>query len=301
MPGVLIALALAAAFGTGLASCATRPTRGQLAVEYYNLATAYSELEDWDAASRYYRRTLAYDSRHRRARFNLARAEIERGASREALEILTRLQAEDPDNLLIAQFIGYAYYRAGELESARGVFEDLRREAPYDERIVENLAMVYAAEGALESAAELLTAAAEQTDDPVPFLMRAAELSYEREDRETAVRYSERILREADDVAVAAAELGGIAWEHADYESMRRWYELVLEEDTDNPDALFGHAAALLLAEEREEGIAGLELAIEAGFEDQERLQKLLDDENLVDAEALREELKEMGFCRLPL
>ncbi len=300
-PGALIALMLAAAFSAGLAGCATRPTRGQLAVEYYNLATAYFELEDWEAASRYYRRALAYDSRHRRSRFNLARAEIERGASREAADILSRLKAEDPDNLLIVQLIGYAHYRAGDLESAREVFEELYREAPYDERIVENLAMVYAAEGALESAAELLAGAAEQQDDPVPFLMGAVELSYEREDRETAVRYSERILRETEDVARAAGELGGVAWEHADYGSMRRWFELVLEEDSDDPDALFGRAAALLLAEELDEGVAGLELAIEAGFEDYERLQKLLKDENFTDAEALREQLKDMGFCRLQL
>ncbi len=280
-----------------LVGCASRPSRADLAVEYYNIATAYFELEDWDNASRYYRRALGYDPARRRASFNLARAEIERGAYSEAITLLEDLKAEDPDNHLIVQLIGYAQYRAGELEQARITFERLKAEAPYEDRVVQNLAMVYAAEGTLESAAVLLGDTAERAGNPEPLLLQAAGLEYQRGDLETARRRGELLLREAEDLAEAAQSLGAVAYEYEDFEGAVRWYSVALDEAPDDLDLRFKRAAALLLSGNHEAGQQALQDTIEAGYADRDRIAELVEHEELEEREDLREFLKDLGVC----
>ncbi len=293
------ALACVAAALSLSAACASRPTRDDIAAEYYNLAGAYFELENWDAASRYYRRALAYEPGGRRARFNLARVEIERGAYSEARELLTALQNEDPDNHLISQLIGYAYYRAGELAEARELFERLRSEAPYDDRVIRNLAMVYAAEGTLESAAVLLADAAPTAGDPAAFYIQAVEFEYQREDRESARNYAGLLLREAEDPVAALRALGEIAYEYRDLDRAAEWYGALLDERPEDLDALFSRGALKLLIGEREAGETLLAEAFDLGFDDRERVRELLGDEDLENADELRAFLKEQGACFL--
>ncbi len=296
---VTAALLCAVAVPLSSAACASRPTREDIAAEYYNLAEAYLELEDWDSASRYYRRSLAYEPGGRRAQFNLARVEIERGAYSEARRLLTSLQEQDPDNHLIAQLIGYAHYRAGELAEARRLFERLMREAPYDDRVVRNLAMVYAAEGTLESAAVLLADAAPIADDPSAFYLQAVELEYQREDHDSARNYAGLLLREAEDLVGSLRLLGRTAYEYGDLEGAAEWYRELLGERPDDAEALFAHGAAKVRIGRREAGEALLAEAFEQGFDDRERVTELLAVEDLEDADELRTFLKEQGACFL--
>lgn len=288
----VVALAL-----VSLASCTTTLSREDLATEYYNIGSAYFDLGELDKSATYLARAIELSPGLARGSYNLARVYVLQERFDEALALLDRLLAEDPDNSLVVETIAYAHYEAGDLEQAAAWYERAERTNPTDPQLLRNRAAV-----ALE------------LDDPETALvaLRRA-LEFDEDDPELALALA-RAERQADDAAGALeayerhVELVGAPGADAllEYASVLEQQEYyadaieVLDRAAEAAGAQPGQQARahfergrLLLteAQEVEAGLDAVRTAITLGFDDAEAFAEVLANPDLVG----RGDLEEIG------
>lgn len=272
-----------------LSGCVTGVSRKDLAREYYNLANAYFELEEFDEASEYYRKALQYDPSLVQGSYNLARLYIQDGRYDDAVVLLESLLERDPENLMVRETLGYALYRAGETGDAVAVFEDLAERSPLNARVLYNLGLVrYESEdyiGAAGPLEEAMRIAPEDLD--VVRLLGFVRL--ETGDPEGGAALLERYNEgKPGDTRVLAA-LARAYRDQELYGEAVEAYTAYLAENPGDGAMWFEQAVVLLTAiEDADAGLEALGKAEEAEFDDRERVAGLLDSSELMDSEAVR-------------
>lgn len=259
-----------------LAACASVAAPG-IALDYYEIGNAWLQMERWDKAGEAYEKALSYDRSLIAASYNLARALTESGAYSRAQEVLTGLLADDAENVRLITLQAYAYYRAGDDESALAAYRHAARLNPHDAATLRNLALLLERAGKAEEALSILRElyAVDPSNDAVLrrlALMEArtgageagetlltAYLARKPQDAE-ALRARAR-LREARELFALALE---------------DWSALVREDESD-ADAWFRLARIrLVVAGDTKAGLEALKRALEAKFADREAAAALL-------------------------
>ena len=95
------------------------------------MGTVYWEMGNFDEAARYLRRTLELNPRSNQALFELADIAVRRHAEPEAIPLLKRYLAEQPNALAAHADLGRAYFH---LEQYAEAVAELSKAAPIDER-----------------------------------------------------------------------------------------------------------------------------------------------------------------------
>jgi len=290
---------LAAALLIVLTSCTTLVRQDDLAGEYYNLGNAFFQLERYQEAADYYQKALALNPELATANYNLARSYLQVGRTTDAVAILRRLLTDDPSNLLLKETLGYARYLEGNSEEALSIFLSVIESSPYRTRALFNAALIYIDRGRFATALPLLERArnAAPSDNEVKLYLGIALLEAGG-DPERALR----IIDEArsDTGSLSARELSLLGAAYADSRYYKRaldTFDELLQAEPNNQEALFTEAVILLTeADEGEKGLAMLRRAVNAGFSDEGRVTRLLDNPGLVNEDAVRSLLKELRF-----
>lgn len=296
----LVAAIVAAALVVG--SCATTLGREELAVEYYNIGSAYFDLGELEKSVSYLSRALDLSPDLARASYNLARVYVLQGRYEPALELLDMLLSQDPANALVMETIAYTHYLTGELGPAAEWYDRALVLSPTDLDLLQNRATVAQESGHHETAVRLLRRALDLADNRPQLSLRLAEAeralgrydqaidayrayvdSVSTPDPEALLGYAE-LLESEEYYAVALDVLDG----------------LVERDGVDSELLARAHFASgrILLAHAREEdrGLDTIAAALELGFADAAAAAGLLDVVPAESVPAIRAALTDAGL-----
>ena len=278
--------------------CQSYVRRVDLAEEYFNLANAFYDLEEYERAAEYYREALALEPDLAPATFNLARAYIEAGSYSDATPVLEELRSGDESNVLVIETLAYAYSEQERYEDAARLYDEVLSESPYRLSALYSGALVQLRLEDTDRAEELLERAWDAKPGDIDVLFHYGRVLHLNGEGEKAVS----ILSEYVDGAPAGQtdRLLSVARIYADERYFARAlavYEQVLAREPDSARALFGEAELQLTAvEEPPAGIESLTAALDAGFDDEERVAELLEQENLLSRTQATSLLVEYGL-----
>lgn len=296
-PHAIAACAATLAVAILLASCASTLSRDELAVEYYNIGSAYFDLGELDKSATYLARAIELSPELARGSYNLARVYVLQERFDDALELLDELLDADPANALVIETIAYTYYQAGDLEAAAVAYERAAALNPSDPELLQNRAAVALAMGDEEGALEALRLALELLeDDPTLFLRLARAELAAGNDGAALDAYREYLDLEDAPQADALFEYAVLLESQEFYALAIDALELITGSATstgaDQAKAHFERGRLLLsAAEETESGVDAIRAAISLGFSDAEAYEELLSTEGL----PARAELVELG------
>lgn len=271
--------ALAALVVVALSGCVTTLTRSELAVEYYNIGTAYLDLGQHGKGADYLVRAIELDPALVRASYNLARAYAFLGRHAEAIALLEELLSDDPENTRVMETLGYVEYGRGDLDRSAVWYGMALERSPANVDLLLNLATIAmlqddpgTAAVLLERArrlapqrpavAQLLLDAFDAADDVDRAVALAREMLEARDDDRTRLRYAGLLVR-GEFYGPALVELERISSNNRNEADLRA-------------SALFEQAAILLTAAgEPGLGLDRLGEALALGFRDAERARSL--------------------------
>lgn len=260
-----------------LSSCATELTRSELAAEYVAIGNAYLELGESERAAEYLVRAVDLDPSLRQASFNLAKAYIDAGRPREALEILEELRIEDPHNTLLLRTAAYAHYLAGDDEAARSAFLSALEENERDVDSLFNLALLDREDGDQAGALARLERARELDSGEDIARLYALVLTDLGRYEEAEPLLADLPDEQTDEEVLEAIAV--VAEERAEYAQAIEAWQDVAGANSERAEPHFRIARIrLAYTDEEEAGIAALRQAIERGFNDAVRLELLLSD-----------------------
>lgn len=294
--GVLV-LAVTVAAVLALAACTTTLSREELATEYYNIGSAYFDLGELEKSATYLSRAIELSPQLARGSYNLARVYVLQERYDDALALLDRLLAEDPENSLVIETIAYAHYEAGDLAQAAEWYARAERTNPADPQLLRNRAAVELELGDAEAALAALRRALELDADDPALALELARAERLAGNATASLDAYERHVELADSPGADAL------LEYAALLEEEEYYADAIEVLAGAPDAAgtqptqqalahFERGRLLLTeAQETEGGIDAVRTAISLGFDDAEAFASLLANPDLVG----RAELEELG------
>ncbi|MFP4115530.1 MAG: tetratricopeptide repeat protein [Spirochaetota bacterium] len=290
--------ALAALSVLAVGACATMLSREELATEYYNIGTAYYELDQLDKSATYLSRAIELEPELARASYNLARVYVLQERHDEAIALLERLLEEDPNNALVMETLAYANYEAGRLDAAAEWYDLALEISPTDVDLLTNRATVALGLGNARDALVALRTALEYADDPELFLRVARAEDAAGNAGDALAAYREYVDAVESPPPAALLEYAEVLEREEFYAEALDVLGNLAESREATPDeqagAHFARARLLLTeAEEAEIGLEALRAAVGGGFSDSEAASALLENEDLTarpDVESILEE-----------
>ena len=270
-------------------ACETGIPPGEVAELYYNLGNAYFDLNEFDSAVNAYLNALALDSTLPQAGYNLARVYIESGKIDEGMEELNRLLEEDPENGILMSTLAWAHFLQGEYEAAYEVYVGITKRTPTDQNGLYNAAVLaWKLEKRTEALQFYERLYAESGENEVLYRVTSILMDMERwsDAIDQLLIYLNQNPSDGDayfdlGLAYAAEQLYGDALDA---------FDNAIELKSDDPSILFEKAVVLLLfIENLEEGVKHLDLAVNAGFNDTNLVADLINAEELLFTEEVRE------------
>ena len=256
------------------ASCATTLEQADLAIEYFNIGTAYFDLGDLERSATYLTRAIALDPSLERASYNLARVRIGQSDYDGAVQLLEELLMADEDNSLVLETLGYASYLASDLIQAGRWYDRALDVNPTDPDLLRNRAIVHRTREEYTSAATLFQRAIDITGETGDLVLEVARTFRLAGDSASALESYERYIGlEAEAEPEARYELAGLYEEAEFFADALEMLEPVIGAGDAVPslraDASFASARILLLeAEEIDAGIDAARNAFALGFSD---------------------------------
>lgn len=123
-------------------SCRSMPERDEMALVYYNLGNAYSELGRSSDAGEAYERAFALNSSLIKAGYNLGRIRVETGRYKEGIKIFKDLLNQDTGNHLVMSALAWAYYKNGDSGKAITLYKSIMEEDPVNKDALYNSALL---------------------------------------------------------------------------------------------------------------------------------------------------------------
>jgi tetratricopeptide (TPR) repeat protein len=279
------------------AGCATDAGRREIALEYFNLGNAYLELGKLDEAARAFESALRLDASLARADYNLAVAYVRMDRAGEAVDILERLVADDPDNVTTLLASGWALHEAGRDAEALARYDTAAALAPENQDALYNAGLILWGTGRAREAADRFVRLLAIAPDDADALFNLGSLELALDDPAAAAehlgRYVERKPQAADGLLLLAS-----AWERQrQFSRALEAYDRIIAADAKSASAWFGRARLLLtVVEDPERGLQDLRRALDAGFLDKAAAAALLANETLLARSDVEKELGARGL-----
>ena len=257
----------------------------QLATEYYRIGSAFYELERYSEALEYYALALEFDPQLNHAEYNIIRTKIENGAADEAINTLTELLEETPENVELLETLAYAYYRIDRFDSALEIYRRVLDISEYRFNALYNSMLISDQMGDDDDALSFAERAYLVDDDNLNVTYIYADLLYKQEeDQEQALRLFDKALQNNSLSTERRKYIAGLYEEQELYIDALDLYSELAQSTTDDGEILFSRAKILLTyAGEPAEGLAQLDDALKLGFNDMDAINNLLDTDLLLE------------------
>jgi tetratricopeptide (TPR) repeat protein len=228
----------------------------------FPLAVALFELHKSDEARREFEAVRHELGDHPNVLYYLGRLDLEDRNFDSAIRNLTKAAAKPPfpDT---AYYLGFAYFKQGDLPDAEKWLKEAARLTPHDARVLYQLGFVYRKEGNEEEAKKTLAASEElrRQDDSESTLRTECGKKLDQGPREEARRVCEQ-LYVADDVDKLTV-LGTLYGEHGDVEAALKPLRRAAELAPQDPRTQYNLARTYYLLNQFEQAKAPLANAIE--------------------------------------
>ena len=275
---MLLRLSVFAALSLMPPGCRTWTRGEQKAAEAYNLGNTLRENDALDEAREAYRLALRFNPNMAAASFNLALILGEQERFAEALDILRKLRRRDSVNLEIIRAMAWTHRRAGEPEEALGLYTEALGVFEADQESLRAVAGILEDTGRPAEALEYRRALVRLDPSNVHRRDMARSLAADGRSAEALDEYR-RLILEGDagsDLLIEAAEA---ALESAFADEAAGYYERSAEGEGDKSEAWMSLARLRFIElGDYGGGLEALGAALEAGFDDEERLEKLISD-----------------------
>jgi tetratricopeptide (TPR) repeat protein len=289
--GYILRALLLAAFLPLCASCASMTASAE---EYYSIGMAYFEMGKYDEAERWLNRALSLKRTMSASEYNLGRIAYGTGRYTDALGKFNAILRKDPENVMALKAAAYTQVKLGNLTDARKLYDKVLTLEPEAADSGLNYATILYAMDEPKEAEEVLQKYDYTILDDKDALLLLARVQKAQEKPEAIDNYDLWLSKNSD--AQVQYEFS-IALENGGFyaralESARKTLE-ELSSDTETlkrSEVRFLIARLILISDpENEEGITELREAVRGGFENQEAMDALRDDERL--PKAVRDEV----------
>ena len=269
-----------------LSSCASAAHEEELVEAYYNLGNAYSELGKLDQSSAAFVRALQIDPSFPSAAYNLGLVQIQSEDYQDGIKVLENLLKNDPENILILKVLAWGYYRNNSISRAIEVYEYVLTIDPYNEDVLNNIT--------------IFMLSSNLNKEAYPFLVKLEKMGVETASNYYNLGLTERELEISSGLIwfekafdkEPKMEKNVIAFIEAlktelDYERVVELYDILLSIKPE-PAVYFDKAFVLLTAiEDYEKGLPALEIALQKGFNDTEKIDELKNYNDLLDKDKI--------------
>jgi tetratricopeptide (TPR) repeat protein len=271
------------------------------AEEYYAIGMAYLELGKYTEAEQWLNRAKAVDKTKVASEYNLGRIAFETKQYEEALRFFERLLKKDPVNLMVLKAAAYTHIKLGNIEQAEALYQQVLALAPESADDGYNYALVLYAMEKYDRSEQVLGAypfALQENMEVLLLFARAQKAQQKPEAVDSYARWFEAQGEKEDpqvraEYASALEAAGFYARAVEEYRTLLKGLppRAVASQDLSPAQVRYTLARLLLIADpENEEGITELTTALREGFDDQDALEALMEEEGISEAhkEAIR-------------
>jgi tetratricopeptide (TPR) repeat protein len=271
------------------------------AEEYYAIGMAYLELGKYTEAEQWLNRAKAVDKTKVASEYNLGRIAFETKQYAEALRLFEGILKKDPMNLMVLKATAYTHIKMGNIEQAEALYQQVLALTPESADDGYNYALVLYVMEKYDRSEQVLAAypfALQENMEVLLLFARAQKAQQKPEAVDSYAQWFEANGEKSDPQVRAeyasALEAGGF------YARAVEEYRTILKELPQRPlpsqdlspsQVRYTLARLLLIADpENEEGITELTTALREGFDDQDALEALMEEEGISEAhkEAIR-------------
>ncbi|MEA1911831.1 MAG: tetratricopeptide repeat protein [Spirochaetota bacterium] len=269
-----------------ISSCSSYKYEEELVETYYNLGNAYSDLGQMDQSAAAFVRALEIDPSFPSAAYNLGIVQIQSGNYNDGIYVLKDLMRNEPDNIIIMKVLAWGYFKRGDLSRAIEVYEKILKIDFFNEDALNNITV--------------LMINSEMYEKAYPYLVQLEKLGVSDSNVLYNMGITERELgkssglkwfdlayeKEPDLEKNIPALIDALTLKH-EYERIPGLYDSLLSLNS-SPDLIFDKAFILLtVIEDYDLGIPALEMALQNGFDNLERIEELKTYDDLLDRDKI--------------
>ena len=269
-----------------LSSCASVSYEKELVEAYYNLGNAYSDLGKLEQSSAAFVRALQIDPSFPSAAFNLGLVQIQSGNYQSGIKVLEDLLKKEPENILVLKVLAWGYFQNNSILKSIEIYESIVKIDPFNVDVLNNLT--------------ILMISILMYEDVYPYLVRLEEAGVETgsnyynlglTEREleisTGLKWFEKAYEKESSLEKNVIALIGALKIDLDYNRVVELYDVLLSMNS-KPEFYFDKAFILLTSiEDYEKGIPALEVALQKGFNDNEKIDELKNYNDLLDKDKI--------------
>ena len=269
-----------------ISSCSSYKYEEELVEAYYNLGNAYSNLGQMDQSAAAFVRALEIDPSFPSAAYNLGIVQIQSGNYNDGIYVLKNLIRNEPNNIIIMKVLAWGYYKSGKLSQAIDVYEKILNIDFFNEDALNNITV--------------LMINSEMYEKAYPYLVQLEKLGVSDSNILYNMGITERELgkssglewfdlayeKEPDLEKNLLALIDTLTLKH-DYERIPGLYDSLISLNSSS-DLIFDKAFILLtVIEDYDLGIPALEMALQNGFNNLERIEELKTHDDLLDRDKI--------------
>lgn len=270
-----------------LSSCTSAAYEKELVKTYYNLGNAYSDLGKLEQSSAAFLRALQIDPSFPSAAFNLGLVQIQKGDYLAGIKTLEGLLKKEPENILILKVLSWGYYKNNSISKSVENYEMILEIDPYNIDALNNIT--------------ILMISMDMYKEVYPYLVKLEETGggdtgstyynlgiTERElEISTGLNWFEKAYISDPQMGKNVIALIEALKADQNYERVVELYDVLLSIDP-RPVVYFEKAFILLtVIEDYEKGIPALEIALQKGFNDAEKIDELKNYDDLLDKDKI--------------
>ncbi|MHB9292932.1 putative Beta-barrel assembly-enhancing protease [Hollandina sp. SP2] len=271
------------------------------AEEYYAIGMAYLELGKYTEAEQWLNRAKAVDKTKVASEYNLGRIAFETKQYAEALRYFEKLLKKDPINLIVLKAAAYTHIKMGNIGEAEALYQRVLDLTPESADDGYNYALVLYAMEKYEQSEQVLARYPFALQENQEALLLCARAQKAQQKPEAADSYAQWFEANGEKSAPQVRyEYASVLEADGFYARAVGEYQTLLKElsqqtlpskELSPSQVRYTLARLLLIADpENEEGITELTTAMKEGFDDQDALEALMEEEGISDAhkEAIR-------------
>lgn len=257
-----------------LSGCQTAESTRELSDVYYDLGNAYSKLGRSEAARKAFQRAFILSPTLVKAAYNLGKMDIEAGRYTEGIGIFRTLLKKNPDNILVREALAWGFYKKGDKEKSLSVYQGILGIDTVNKNALHNICVLLISEERYTDAYPYLKQA-ESLGDADFFIYEQLGISESKLGVSSGTYWLEKAKSIKPDNVEILNLLASAYTKEKNYTEALKDYDLILSKGKD-PEILFKKAFLLLTKiEDYDTGLKILQEALQAGFSDKSRLEKL--------------------------
>lgn len=273
-----------------LFSCVSTENEAELVSEYYNVGSAFFEIEQYEKAIEYYDKVLNLDKDMHKARYNLVHIYVATSDFDRAFSHINYLKERDEVNQKVKRLEAFLLYKYGDLSQSLELYSEVLKEGDVSYDVKLNIAKLHYQ---LEHYGEAITVLDDLlSSNKSKELFHMAGLSAEKnEEKSLAAQFYESALELGSDDMEILESLHSIYNDLSDYENLKNILELLLDTDKNEKGEIYFELGEIALFQDNNYkiGYDYLVNAADSGFDDETKIENLLNNPDLLEKDKIRD------------